>query len=66
MVSISEHHANLVPWQIISRYTGAELVYLELDDDFVIDTSALESVVDDRVKIIAFGGMSNVTGAIGP
>lgn len=66
VVSISEHHANLVPWQIISRYTGAELVYLELDDDFVIDTSALESVVDDRVKIIAFGGMSNVTGAIGP
>ncbi|MGI9643337.1 MAG: cysteine desulfurase [Acidimicrobiia bacterium] len=66
VVSISEHHANLVPWQIISRYTGAELVYLELDDDFVIDTSALESVVDDRVKIIAFGGMANVTGAIGP
>ena len=66
VVSISEHHANLVPWQIITRYTGAELVYLELDDDFVIDTSELESVVDDRVKIIAFGGMSNVTGAIGP
>jgi cysteine desulfurase/selenocysteine lyase len=66
VVSISEHHANLVPWQIITRYTGAELVYLELDDDFLIDTSALESVIDERVKIIAFGGMSNVTGAIGP
>jgi len=66
VVSISEHHANIVPWQIITRYTGAELVYLELDDDYIIDTSDLESVVDNRVKIIAFGGMSNVTGAIGP
>jgi cysteine desulfurase/selenocysteine lyase len=66
VVSISEHHSNLVPWQIIARYTGAELVYLELDDDFIIDTSNLDSVIDGRVKIIAFGGMSNVTGAIGP
>jgi cysteine desulfurase/selenocysteine lyase len=66
VVSISEHHSNLVPWQIIARYTGAELVYLELDDDFIIDTGNLDSVIDGRVKIIAFGGMSNVTGAIGP
>jgi cysteine desulfurase/selenocysteine lyase len=66
VVTVAEHHANLVPWQIITRYTGAELVYLGLDDDYIIDTSELGRVVDERVKIIAFGGMSNVTGALGP
>jgi cysteine desulfurase/selenocysteine lyase len=63
---VSEHHANIVPWQLITRYTGAELVYLELDDNFLVDTSEIESVMDTKVKIVAFSGMSNVTGAIGP
>jgi cysteine desulfurase/selenocysteine lyase len=66
VISVSEHHANIVPWQMVSRYTGAELVYLELDDEFVIDTSDLDSIIDERAKIVAFGGMSNVTGAFGP
>lgn len=66
VLSVSEHHANIVPWQLVAGYTGAELVYLELDDDFLIDTSRLASVIDDRVRIISFGGMSNVTGAVGP
>jgi cysteine desulfurase/selenocysteine lyase len=66
LVTIAEHHANIVPWQIISRHTGAELVYLELTDDYTVDTSDLDRVVDDRVKIVAFSGMSNVTGALGP
>lgn len=66
VVTISEHHANLVPWQLITRYTGAELVYLELGDDFLVDTSDIDRVINDRVKVVAFSGMSNVTGAIGP
>ena len=66
VITIMEHHANIVPWQLISRYTGAEIVYLELNEDFTVDTSALESVLDDRVKIVSFSGMSNVTGALGP
>jgi len=66
IVTIMEHHANIVPWQLIAKYTGAELVYLELDEDFGVDTSELASILDERVKVIAFSGMSNVTGAIGP
>ncbi len=66
VVTISEHHANLVPWQLITKYTGAELVYLELDDDFIVDTSDIDRVITDKVKVVAFSGMSNVTGAIGP
>ncbi len=66
VVTISEHHANIVPWQLIRRYTGAELVYLELDDNFMVDVSDIDRVIDDSVKIVAFSGMSNVTGALGP
>jgi cysteine desulfurase/selenocysteine lyase len=66
VLTIAEHHANIVPWQIISRHTGAELVYLELTDDYTIDLDGIDQVLDDRVKIVTFSGMSNVTGAIGP
>jgi cysteine desulfurase/selenocysteine lyase len=66
VLTIAEHHANIVPWQIISRHTGAELVYLELTDDYTIDLEGIDHVLDDRVKIVTFSGMSNVTGAIGP
>jgi len=66
LLTIAEHHANIVPWQIIARHTGAELVYLELADDYTVDLDGLDQVLDDRVKIVTFSGMSNVTGAIGP
>ncbi len=66
ILTIMEHHANIVPWQLIAGHTGAELVYLELDDQYGVDTENLSSILDDRVKVIAFSGMSNVTGALGP
>ena len=66
LLTVMEHHANVVPWQLIAKHTGAELVYLELTDDYRVDLSTLGSVVDDRLKIISVSGMSNVTGAIGP
>jgi cysteine desulfurase / selenocysteine lyase len=66
VLSTMEHHANVVPWQLITRHTGAELVYLNLDDDYLIDTDRLDEVIDSRVKVVAFSGMSNVLGSIGP
>ena len=66
VLTIAEHHANIVPWQIISRHTGAELVYLEPTDDYTVDLNGIDRVLHDRVKIVTFSGMSNVTGAIGP
>jgi cysteine desulfurase/selenocysteine lyase len=66
LLTTMEHHANVVPWQLITRHTGAELVYLPMTDDYLIDTSDLESVIDDRVKVVGFTGMSNVLGSIGP
>jgi cysteine desulfurase/selenocysteine lyase len=61
-----EHHANVVPWQLITRHTGAKLDYLPLTDDFLVDVSALETIVDESTKVVAFSGMSNVLGSIGP
>jgi cysteine desulfurase/selenocysteine lyase len=66
IVTIMEHHANIVPWQIVARHTGAQLVYLELDGDFTVDTTVIDKILTPDVKVIAFSGMSNVTGALGP
>ena len=61
-----EHHANVVPWQLITRHTGAKLVYLPLTDDYRVDVSRIDEVIDSSVKVVAFSGMSNVLGTIGP
>jgi cysteine desulfurase/selenocysteine lyase len=65
-LTMMEHHANIVPWQLVARHTGAELVYLPLTEDFRVDVSRIGDVIDSRVKIVAFSGMSNVLGTIGP
>ncbi len=66
LLTVMEHHANIVPWQLVARYTGAELVYLDLDDEYEVDLSELGTLLDERVKIVGVSGMSNVTGAFGP
>jgi len=66
VATVQEHHSNIVPWQLITELTGAELAYLELTDQLTVDTDTLEKTIDDRTKVVAISGMSNVTGAIGP
>ena len=66
ILTMMEHHSNVVPWQIISRHTGAELVYLPIDHDHRVDLSGIGESIDERVKIVAVSGMSNVLGTIGP
>lgn len=66
LTSVMEHHSNIVPWQIIARRTGAELAYLEITDDFRIDLESAEDRFDERVKIAALSGMSNVLGTMPP
>ncbi len=61
-----EHHSNIVPWQLVARFTGAELSYLPLSDDYQIDISTLDHYLDERVRLVAMSGMSNVVGSIGP
>ena len=66
VLTVQEHHSNIVPWQLITELTGAELAYLELNEDLTVDTATLEETIDERTKVVGISGMSNVTGAIGP
>ncbi len=66
VLTVMEHHSNIVPWQIVARHTGAQLAYLHLGEDYQLDVSDLDTVFDDRTKVLAVSGMSNVTGAIPP
>ncbi|MDX1691652.1 MAG: cysteine desulfurase [Acidimicrobiia bacterium] len=66
LLTTMEHHANIVPWQLVARHTGAELVYLPVGDDHLVDLSGLDEILDDRVKIVGISGMSNVLGTLGP
>lgn len=63
VVTRAEHHANLVPWQELCKRTGATLRWLELTPDGRIDLATLD-VIDDDTRVVAFGHVSNVTGAV--
>jgi cysteine desulfurase/selenocysteine lyase len=61
-----EHHANIVPWQLICKHTGARLRYLPMADDFTVDISDIEATIDEHTKVVGVSAMSNVLGTIGP
>ncbi len=66
VLSVMEHHSNIVPWQMAAQQCGAELVYAPLDHDYQIDLTALADLMDERVEIVSITGMSNVLGSIAP
>ncbi|WP_418277118.1 cysteine desulfurase [Isoptericola jiangsuensis] len=66
VVTEAEHHANLVPWQELCARTGAVLRWIGVGDDGRLDVDALDDVLTDRTRVVAFGHVSNVTGAIAP
>ncbi len=61
VIPISEHHSNLVPWQRACQKTGAELVYMYLDETGHFTDEDLAKI-DDRTKIVSFAAVSNVLG----
>ena len=58
-----EHHANIVPWHILAAERGIELRWVPLTDDYRLDTSDLDSLLDGA-KLFAFSAASNVLGTI--
>ena len=65
-VTRMEHHANLLPWQRVSRKRGAELRVIELSEDGSLDWQAAEELFDRRTRLIALGQISNVLGIENP
>ncbi|MEE8417913.1 MAG: cysteine desulfurase [candidate division Zixibacteria bacterium] len=61
-----EHHANLVPWISLARETGAELKYIPIDDEGLLDLADLDKIIAANTKIVAVTHMSNVLGTINP
>ncbi|MBW3665989.1 MAG: cysteine desulfurase [Actinobacteria bacterium] len=59
-----EHHANLVPWQMVARRTGAVLDHVPITDECRLDMDAFEKKMGPDVKMVAVTGMSNVLGTI--
>ena len=64
VISILEHHSNLVPWQRISKATGATLKYIYLDDDGNLSDEEIDKKITERTKIVAVTHVSNVFGLI--
>ena len=62
IVSIMEHHSNILPWQQAAKRYGATVKYLECDMDGTIPAERLESMINDRTKIAAITQISNVLG----
>ena len=62
IVSIMEHHSNLLPWQMVCRQTGAELKFIECAPDGSVDLQQIESLITERTKIVAMTQVSNVLG----
>jgi cysteine desulfurase/selenocysteine lyase len=66
VLSYSEHHANIVPWQVVAKQTGAKIKVLPLTQTGEIDVAQLEGVIGKRSKIVCFAHISNVVGRINP
>ena len=61
-----EHHSNLVPWQQVAARTGAKIRFIPITDDFTLDLSNLDKLLNKKTRIVAFTMMSNVLGTIPP
>ena len=66
VVSVMEHHSNMLPWQMVARNTGAELKYLECEADGSVSDETIEKVITDKTKLVACGHVSNVLGRVNP
>jgi cysteine desulfurase/selenocysteine lyase len=66
VITVMEHHSNIVPWQQLAAKKNAELRYLAADEDGLLDVSNVDSIIDSRTKIVAATHMSNVLGTINP
>ncbi len=64
VLSIMEHHSNLVPWQKVSKITGSKLNYMYIDEKFELSDEEIESKITDKTKIVGITHVSNVLGTI--
>ena len=66
LVSIMEHHSNLLPWQQLAKRKQAKLNFIEINSDGLLDIKNLKSKINSKTKIVALTHVSNVLGTINP
>src|SRR5438067_9482761 len=66
LLTVMEHHSNLVPWQLLAERKGARLQFLPVRDDGTLDVDQLSSFLTPEVKLFAFTHISNSLGTINP
>jgi len=64
VISIMEHHANLVPWQHVTKTKGANLKYMYMNSEYELSDEEIESKITDKTKVVGIVHISNVLGTI--
>lgn len=66
LLSVMEHHSNLVPWQMLAERTGAQLDYVRIDGEGRLALEDLDTLLTERTRMVAITHQSNVLGTINP
>ncbi len=66
VLSIAEHHSNLIPWQQVARAKGAILKYMYINENYELSDEEIEDKITSKTKLVAITGMSNALGTIFP
>lgn len=66
LLTIAEHHSNIVPWHILAKRKGAKVKFIPLDENLRLDMKAAEQLISRKTKVVAFAHVSNVLGVIHP
>ena len=66
IVSVMEHHSNILPWQMAARMTGATVRYLNCEKDGTLTDETLAAGINEKTKLVAIGQVSNVLGCVNP
>jgi cysteine desulfurase/selenocysteine lyase len=66
LLTVMEHHSNIVPWQLLAQRTGARLDYVNIDSEGRLILEELDGKLTEQTRIVAFSHQSNVLGTINP
>lgn len=66
LISALEHHANIVPWQMLAQRSGAKLVVIPCDESGILDQAAFANLLSAKTKILALTWVSNAFGTVNP
>ena len=64
VLSVMEHHSNIVPWQMLARESGAVLRYIDIREDGSLDMDHADRLISEKTRIVALAHMSNVLGTV--